>query len=221
MAEGMPYFKLPKAPVESCAESLADIEQQASLLFEEFLRLPQPANAKLNLKRSKAEASDSPVILEEKGHSKRGAVECDEAEEDDLVTDSEVIVKGSNGVTPPPKDPKLTELAQQMQQAGDALYERYGSRVDGVESHLVSFVLNNSAGLTYERLSREIDNMVGRDRNWSNFIMASYVARRVCIETSNACSAVTSYFQQYLGQSYSRPMQQAGGIAPFVKSKGH
>lgn len=72
MAEGMPYFKLPKAPVESCAESLADIEQQASLLFEEFLRLPQPANAKLNLKRSKAEASDSPVILEEKGHSKRG-----------------------------------------------------------------------------------------------------------------------------------------------------
>ena len=84
--------------------------------------------------------------------------------------------------------------------------------LQGVESHLVSFVLNNSAGLTYERLSREIDNMVGRDRNWSNFIMASYVARRVCIETSNACSAVTSYFQQYLGQSYSRPMQQAGGV---------
>lgn len=44
MAEGMPYYKPHKSPVESSDESLEDIEKQACLLFEEFLRLaPVPS----------------------------------------------------------------------------------------------------------------------------------------------------------------------------------
>ena len=44
MAEGMPYYKPHKSPVENSDESLEDIEKQASLLFEEFLRLaPVPS----------------------------------------------------------------------------------------------------------------------------------------------------------------------------------
>lgn len=66
MAEGMPYFKPQKTPVESFEESLEDIESQACLLFEEFLRLPQPANYRLGSNRAKSEASDSPVIPNEK-----------------------------------------------------------------------------------------------------------------------------------------------------------
>ena len=66
MAEGMPYFKPQKTPVESCEESLKEIESQACLLFEEFLRLPQTANFKLGSNRAMAEAADSPVISDEK-----------------------------------------------------------------------------------------------------------------------------------------------------------
>lgn len=66
------------------------------------------------------------------------AVESDEAEQDDLVPDCEVRAKGFHMVpTPPvpeagrqPQDPQIAKLAQQMQQAGDALYKRYGDRVD-------------------------------------------------------------------------------------------
>jgi len=71
MAEGMPYFKPHKTPVESSEESLNDIESQASLLFEEFLRLP--ANYRLGSNRARAEASDSPVISDEKMF-KRGKI---------------------------------------------------------------------------------------------------------------------------------------------------
>ena len=65
MAEGMPYsdLKPQRAPVESY-----DIEKQACLLFEEFLRLPHPASIKLMVKNSSKEAADSPIILEKKGH---------------------------------------------------------------------------------------------------------------------------------------------------------
>ena len=71
MAEGMPYFKPHKTPVESSEESLNDIESQASLLFEEFLRLP--ANYRLGSNRVRTEASDSPVISDEKMF-KRGKI---------------------------------------------------------------------------------------------------------------------------------------------------
>lgn len=84
--------------------------------------------------------------------------------------------------------------------------------LQGAQSHLVSYVLDNAASLTYETLSKEIDNMVGRDRNWTNFTMAMYVGRRVCVETSKACSSVKDYIQRYISQSYTQPMQQAGGI---------
>ena len=76
----------------------------------------------------------------------------------------------------------------------------------------MTFVLENAATLTYDRLCKEIDNMVGRDRNWSNFAMAMCVGRRVVVETSRACSAVSEYFSRYVSQSYSRSMQQAGGM---------
>jgi len=228
MAEGMPYFKAQKTPVETFEESLEDIESQASLLFDEFLRLPQTANNKLGSNRAKSDISDSPVIPDEKVF-KPGAIESNEAEEDDVVPDCEVVMKGFHALPSPPvpqavrqpQDPNITKLAQQMQQAGDALYDQYGARVDGVQSHLVKYVLDNAANLTYERLSREIDNMVGRDRSWTNFVMAMQVGKRVCVETSKACSAVTRHFQQYISHSYSQAMQQAGGVAPFVKSRGH
>ena len=84
--------------------------------------------------------------------------------------------------------------------------------LQGVQSHLIQYVLVNAADLTYERLSREIDNMVGQDRNWSNFVMAMNVAKRVCLETSKASSAVKGYFQHYISHSYSQAMQQAGGV---------
>ena len=77
---------------------------------------------------------------------------------------------------------------------------------------MVSYVLDNAADLTYDRFSKEIDNMIGRDRNWTNLIFAYYVGKRVCLMTSDACSTVKGYFEQYLGRSYRRPMQEAGGI---------
>ena len=84
--------------------------------------------------------------------------------------------------------------------------------LQGVQTHLVSYVLDNAADLTYDRFSKEIDNMIGRDRNWTNLIFAYYVGKRVCLMTSDACSTVKGYFEQYLGRSYRRPMQEAGGI---------
>ena len=88
----------------------------------------------------------------------------------------------------------------------------------GAESHLVSYILNNAAGLTYEQLSKEIDNMVGRDRSWTNFIMAMYLGKRVCLETTKACSTVKDYFERYVSQSYSHAMQQAGGMVSELKN---
>lgn len=68
MADGMPYFKPQKTPVESSEESLEDIERQASLLFEEFMRLPQTANVRLFSRHAELELedSDSPVVPNEK-----------------------------------------------------------------------------------------------------------------------------------------------------------
>jgi len=87
--------------------------------------------------------------------------------------------------------------------------------LQGVQSHLVQYVFDNAANLTYERLSREIDNMVGQDRSWSNFVLAMNVGKRVCLETSKVCGVVTSYFQRYVSHSYSQAMQQAGGVVSW------
>lgn len=66
MAEGMPYFKSHKTPVESFDESLEEIERQASLLFEEFLRLAEPVHSVGFGRRAKSEQSDSPVVFDQK-----------------------------------------------------------------------------------------------------------------------------------------------------------
>lgn len=58
----MPYYKPHKTPVESFDESLEDIERQASLLFEEFVRLETPVHSAGYALRAKAEHSDSPVV---------------------------------------------------------------------------------------------------------------------------------------------------------------
>lgn len=57
--------------------------------------------------------------------------------QDDLVTDCEILVKGSSNVPSPPppvaaRSPEspITELALQMQKAGDVLNERFAGRVD-------------------------------------------------------------------------------------------
>ena len=62
MADGMPYFKSHKTPVENSEESLEDIEKQACLLFEEFLRITEPASSAGRLRHAKSEHSDSPVV---------------------------------------------------------------------------------------------------------------------------------------------------------------
>ena len=62
MADGMPYFKSHKTPVENSEESLEDIEKQACLLFEEFLRIAEPAGSAGGLLHAKSEHSDSPVV---------------------------------------------------------------------------------------------------------------------------------------------------------------
>lgn len=223
MAEGMPYFKPSKTPVENSEENLEDIEKQACLLFEEFLRLAEPVSSFGGY--AKFEPTDSPVVLENKQQKARGVQECCEAEED-LVPDSEIITKGSP-LQPslegeqPSSDPTIQKLARKMQQAGDAIYTRYEGRVTGTQNYLVSYVLENAASLTYDKLSKEIDNMVGKDRNWSNFALAMCVGKRVVKETSKACGSVSQYFSRYISQSYSRAMQQAGGMESFVSSRGH
>ena len=62
MEEGMPISKIHKTPVECFDESLEVIERQASELFEEFLRLPQPAerraSTRLRTSRGKLMACD-------------------------------------------------------------------------------------------------------------------------------------------------------------------
>jgi len=62
MEEGMPFSKIHKTPVECFDESLEVIERQASELFEEFLRLPQPAerraSTRLRTSRGKLMACD-------------------------------------------------------------------------------------------------------------------------------------------------------------------
>ena len=62
MEEGMPISKIHRTPVECFDESLEVIERQASELFEEFLRLPQPAerraSTRLRTSRGKLMACD-------------------------------------------------------------------------------------------------------------------------------------------------------------------
>lgn len=62
MADGMSYFKSHKTPVENSEESLEDIEKQACLLFEEFLRITEPASSAGQLWHAKSEHSDYPVV---------------------------------------------------------------------------------------------------------------------------------------------------------------
>lgn len=206
MEEGMPISKIHKMPVECFDESLEVIERQASELFEEFLRLPQPA---------------------ERRASSRGIPrESNEADEDDMVPDSVQIAQG-NPVAPSPvtfertqstADPEIQRLARQMQQAGDALCKTYKGRFEGNKNCLVNFVLENAASLTYERLCTEIDSVVGRDRSWSNFAMVMCLGKRVAVETINVCGSVSEHFSRYIGKSYAPSIRQAGGMENFMRS---
>lgn len=210
MEEGMPISKIHKMPVECFDESLEVIERQASELFEEFLRLPQPAERRASTRL----------------RTNRGIPrESDEADEDDMVPDS--MPPPGNPVAPPSvtfertqstADPEIQRLARQMQQAGDALCMTYKGRFEGNKNCLVNFVLENAASLTYDRLCTEIDSVVGRDRSWSNFAMVMCLGKRVAVETINVCGSVSEHFSRYIGRSYGPSIKQAGGMENFMRS---
>lgn len=210
MEEGMPISKIQKMPVECFDESLEVIERQASELFEEFLRLPQPAERRASTRL----------------RTSRGIPrESDEADEDDMVPDS--MPPPGIPVTPPSvtfertqstADPEIQRLARQMQQAGDALCMTYKGRFEGNKNCLVNFVLENAASLTYDRLCTEIDSVVGRDRSWSNFAMVMCLGKRVAVETINVCGSVSEHFSRYIGRSYGPSIRQAGGMENFMRS---
>lgn len=211
MEEGMPISKIHKTPVECFDESLEVIERQASELFEEFLRLPQPAERRASTRL----------------RTSRGIPrESDEADEDDVVPDSLQIAQG-NPVAPSPvtfertqstADPEIQRLARQMQQAGDALCTDYKGRFEGNKNCLVNFVLENAASLTYDRLCTEIDSVVGRDRSWSNFAMVMCLGKRVAEETTRVCGSVSQHFKRYISKSYSPSIRQAGGMDNFMRN---
>lgn len=209
MEEGMPISKIHRTPVECFDESLEVIERQASELFEEFLRLPQPA-----------EWRGSTRLRTSRGIPR----ESDEADEDDMVPDSVQIAQG-NPVAPvtfertqSTADPEIQRLARQMQQAGDALCTTYKGRFEGNKNCLVTFVLENAASLTYDRLCAEIDSVVGRDRSWSNFAMVMCLGKRVAEETTRVCGSVSQHFKRYIGKSYGPSIRQAGGMDNFMRS---
>lgn len=78
MEEGMPISKIHKTPVECYDESLELIERQASELFEEFLRLPQPAerHASTRLRTSKGKLMACDPCLFYSGASTVTGVRC-------------------------------------------------------------------------------------------------------------------------------------------------
>lgn len=192
------------------------------------------------------EVADSPVenFYKDKSENRaRGLVLCSSSLDDDVVPDSigapqlseEVIAEVRSSIPKPAslkvpveqdeteeteKDDKMKKLAFELAMAGDALVLEYGPTVKDAEGKLIQLVKQEATNLTYERFSTAIDGLVGEDKNWTNFVFAFCIGRRICKHSREAFTYTKGYFQQYI-QSYSTTIQETGDIETFVLQRGN
>ena len=80
-----------------------------------------------------------------------------------------------------------------------------------VEGKLIQLVQQEATNLTYERFSTAIDNLVGQDKNWTNFVFACCVGKRILKHSNEVFTYAKGHFQQYV-QSYSTTIQETGDL---------
>jgi len=76
----------------------------------------------------------------------------------------------------------------------------------------LQLVKQEAANLTYERFSQAVDDLVGKDKDWTSFVFAFCVGKRIVKHSQEFYSTTKNYFQQYIAQSYSQTLRESGGV---------
>ncbi|XP_001628884.2 uncharacterized protein LOC5508285 [Nematostella vectensis] len=216
-----------KIPVEHSDLPINQVADDICELFEEFLRLDEPLlkhwDDSLGPSLLTA-AADSPML----GFSRSHAIENEESfDDDDNVPDCQALERPSqaSAQTAGPADERPAirvtnerthQLAAELQRAGDALCHQYEGRVKEVESKLLQLVTQEAKDLTYDRFCRAADDLVGKDKNWTNFVFITTVAKRLCRHSKDALRYGKNHFERYV-TTFTPTIQASGGVEKFVK----
>ncbi|XP_057313509.1 uncharacterized protein LOC130654878 isoform X2 [Hydractinia symbiolongicarpus] len=117
-----------------------------------------------------------------------------------------------------PTEAQLREAAQTIANVGDQIEREYGGRMQIVEEDLKTFLRTNG-NLSYEVFAAHVNDLIGEDRNWTNFMFIMHLSKRVITTTKSVSVNTFAYFRQFVGSAFAEQVAQQEDVVNFVKKK--
>ena len=85
-----------------------------------------------------------------------------------------------------------------------------------MEYSLQRIITDTAFDASYNSFSSAVDNIVGEERTWTNFMVVMCLSKRLISHTATAGTAVANNFRRYLG-SYTDVVAESGGVVSNQK----
>jgi len=152
-------------------------------------------------------------------HSSQVAADFKQHPADDFVKLEAQCGDVSRPATPGPTDEQIAEAALKIAQVGDRIQEEYGSKMSRLDQDIQNFVRECGQNLTYELFAAHVNELVGQDRSWTNFMFILHLSRRIVLTAGTGASLVRRFFGTYIAHAFREEVASNDNVATFVQAK--
>lgn len=81
-----------------------------------------------------------------------------------------------------------------------------------MEGDLIKYVARHGRDLAYEMFAVHVNELIGQDRNWTNFMFVMHLSRRVVISTQTIGSHVAGLFRQFIPAAFAEQIAERNNV---------
>jgi len=118
-----------------------------------------------------------------------------------------------------PSEESLKEAAVMIQHVGDKIQEEYGNKLNRLQVELIQYVHQTGRDLTYEQFAVHVNDLIGEDRNWTNFMFAMHLAKRVATQTQTIGNNSYDFFRRFIGAAFAERIVENQDVVNFVQQR--
>ena len=96
--------------------------------------------------------------------------------------------------------------------SGKFLIRIYCFNRQKIEGDLIKYVARHGRDLAYEVFAVHVNELIGQDRNWTNFMFVMHLSRRVVISTQTIGSYVAGYFRQFIPAAFAEQIAERNNV---------
>lgn len=118
-----------------------------------------------------------------------------------------------------PTEDQLKEAASFIATIGDEIDKKYGSMLKKCEKDLIDYLKEHGRNMAYETFAAHVNDLIGEDRNWTNFMCVMHLSRRVIIGTQALGTNAINYFRRFIPEAFAEQIAESHDVVNFVNNE--